>query len=142
MIVKFKEPVFKDKNLNYALSIDERSYSNGQALNKTLKNYAISKNSCSIDSFKFIEGYQLDSNGGKVEIKITGHNLLNETTNESNLKLKIQENSKEKKSFYDSNREDNIINDLEITGTDTEQKITFTAPANTGDKVKTYTILF
>ena len=140
VIVKFKDPVFKDKSNNYALNIAERSYSNGQALNKTLKNYTITKNSCSIDSFKFIEGYQLDSNGGKVEIKITGHNLLNEN-NESNLKLKIQGNSKEKKSFYDSNREDNIINDLEITGTDTEQTITFTAPANTEDKVKTYTIL-
>ena len=140
VIVKFKEPVLKDKNINYALNIAERSYSNGQALNRELENYTITKNSCSVDSFKFIEGYQLDSKGGKVVIEITGHNLLNEN-NESNLKLKIQENSKEKKNFYDSNREDNIINDLKITGTDNKQTITFTAPANTGDKVKTYTIL-
>lgn len=140
VIVKFKEPVLKDKNINYALNIAERSYSNGQALNRALKNYTITKNSCSVDSFKFIEGYQLDSKGGKVKIKITGHNLLNENK-ESNLKLKIQENSKEKKVFYDTFKTDNIINDLEITGTDNEQIITFTAPANTGDKVKTYTIL-
>ena len=140
VIVKFKEPVLKDKNINYALNIAERSYSNGQALNRALKNYTITKNSCSVDSFKFIEGYQLDSNGGKVKIKITGHNLLNENK-ESNLKLKIQENSKEKKVFYDTFKTDNIIKDLKITGTDNEQIITFTAPANTGDKVKTYTIL-
>lgn len=140
VIVKFKEPVLKDKNINYALNIAERSYSNGQALNRELKNYTMTKNSCSVDSFKFIEGYQLDSKGGKVQIKITGHNLLNEN-NESNLKLKIQENSKEKKVFYDTFKTDNIINDLKITGTDNEQIITFTAPANTGDKVKTYTIL-
>ena len=140
VIVKFKEPVLKDKNINYALNIAERSYSNGQALNRELKNYTMTKNSCSVDSFKFIEGYQLDSKGGKVQIKITGHNLLNENE-ESNLKLKIQENSKEKKVFYDTFKTDNIINDLKITGTDNEQIITFTAPVNTGDKVKTYTIL-
>lgn len=142
IIIKFKEKIFSE-NKNYALTILERAFYNKQGLNKKVDKYSIIKNGLAVDSFKFLEGYQLDHKGGKVEIEIKGFNLIDKN-NASRLKLKIQENSKDKKEFYNSEIKDpakNEIKDLVIKGDKNRQIITFTAPENNNEKVKTYIIL-
>ena len=125
--IDFKDPIFKDKK-TYKLVVDARTFKlNNDAENKPFEQI-IKKDTPYIEDAKFVEGYKLESEGGKVVLKLTGYNL----PDTDDLKVKILENNKEKTPL-----------DVkpEIAGNANEKTITFTAPANTTDRVQSYSIL-
>lgn len=132
--IKFDKPIFKDKKA-YKLVVDARTFKlfnekeNREKENKAFESI-IQKDGPYIEDAKFEQGYKLESEGGKVVLKLTGYNLPDKLTNK--LKVKILENNKEKTPL-----------DVkpEIAGDANEKTITFTAPANTTDRVQSYSIL-
>ncbi|MDY6064943.1 MAG: leucine-rich repeat domain-containing protein, partial [Finegoldia sp.] len=132
--INFADKVFGAKT-NLMLEVASRSLKdvNG-SLNKEFKSF-IEKDGSFVTDIDFIEGYQNPPEGGKVSLKIKGYNLPDD------LKVKIQENNKEKTLVYQTESENNLISDLKLEGDSNEKTITFTAPANTGEKLKTYIIL-
>lgn len=128
--IDFKDPIFKDKKA-YKLVVDGRTFKlfnkkeNREKENKEFES-TIQKYAPYIEDAQFVKGYKLESAGGKVVLKLKGYNLPD------NLKVKILENNKEKTDL-------NVT--PEIAGNANERTITFTAPANTTDRVQTYSIL-
>lgn len=128
--IDFKHPIFKDGK-PYKLVVDGRTFKlfnkkeNKAKENKEFESI-IHKNAPYIEDAQFVEGYKLESAGGKVVLKLKGYNLPD------NLKVKILENNKEKTDL-------NVTPD--ITGSANEKTITFNAPENTTDRVQTYSIL-
>lgn len=123
--IDFKDPIFKD-NKTYKLVVDARAFKlKSDAENKAFEQ-AITRDTPYIEDAEFVEGYKLESAGGKVVLKLKGYNLPDD------LKVKILENNKEKTPLDVT---------PEITGDANERTITFTAPANTTDRVQSYSIL-
>ncbi|WP_077074835.1 S-layer homology domain-containing protein [Aedoeadaptatus urinae] len=128
--IKFKDPIFKDVK-TYKLVVDARTFKlfnekeNREKENKAFESI-IQKDGPYIEDAKFEQGYKLESTGGKVVLKLKGYNLPED------LKVKILENDKEKTPL-------NVT--PEITGSPNERTITFTAPANTTDRVQSYSVL-
>ena len=123
--IDFKEPIFKDAKA-YKLVVDARAFKlKSDAENKPFEQI-ITKDSPYIEDAKFVEGYKLESAGGKVILKLKGYNLPKD------LKVKILENDKEK-----------TLLDVtpEITGDANEKTITFNVPENTTDRVQSYSVL-
>ena len=123
--IDFKDPIFKDKK-TYKLVVDARTFKlNNDAENKPFEQI-IKKDAPYIEDATFVEGYKLESEGGKVVLKLKGYNLPGD------LKVKILENNKEKTPLDVT---------PEITGDANEKTITFTAPANSTDRVQSYSVL-
>lgn len=123
--IDFKEPIFKDAKA-YKLVVDARAFKlKSDAENKPFEQI-ITKDSPYIEDAKFVEGYKLESAGGKVILKLKGYNLPKD------LKVKILENDKEK-TLLDVTSE--------ITGDANEKTITFNVPENTTDRVQSYSVL-
>lgn len=128
--IDFKDPIFKDKKA-YKLVVDGRTFKlfnkkeNREKENKAFESI-IQKDGPYIEDAQFIKGYKLESAGGEVVLKLKGYNLPDD------LKVKILENNKEKTDL-------NVT--PEIAGNANEKTIAFTAPANTTDRVQTYSIL-
>lgn len=123
--IDFKEPIFKDAK-TYNLVVDARTFKlNNDAENKPFEQI-IKKDTPYIEDASFVEGYKLESAGGKVVLKLKGYNLPDD------LKVKILENNKEKTPLDVT---------PEIAGDANERTITFTAPTNTTDRVQSYSVL-
>lgn len=129
--IKFDKPIFKDKKA-YKLVVDARTFKlfnekeNREKENKAFESI-IQKDGPYIEDAKFEQGYKLESEGGNVVLKLTGYNLPD------NLKVRIRENNKEKTELKDI--------PIKIEGSPNERTITFTAPANTTDRVQSYSVL-
>lgn len=129
--IDFKNPIFKDKKKAYKMAVGARTFKlfnekeNREKENKAFESI-IHLDGPYIEDAKFVEGYKLESEGGKVVLKLTGYNLPD------NLKVKILENNKEKTPLDVT---------PEITGSPNERIITFNAPANTTDRVQSYSVL-
>lgn len=123
--IDFKNPIFKGAK-TYKLVVDARTFKlNSDAENKPFEQI-IKKDAPYIEDATFVEGYKLESEGGKVVMKLKGYNLPDD------LKVKILENNKEKTPLDVT---------PEITGDANEKTITFTAPANSTDRVQSYSVL-
>ena len=128
--IKFDKPIFKDKKA-YKLVVDARTFKlfnekeNREKENKAFESI-IQKDGPYIEDAKFEQGYKLESEGGEVVLKLTGYNLPDD------LKVKILENNKEKTELEVPTT---------IAGSPNERTITFTAPANTTDRVQSYSVL-
>lgn len=123
--IDFKNPIFKGAK-TYKLVVDARTFKlNNDAENKPFEQI-IKKDAPYIEDATFVQGYKLESEGGKVVLKLTGYNLPDD------LKVKILENNKEKTTLKVT---------PEIKGDANERTFTFTAPANTTDRVQSYSIL-
>ncbi len=129
--IDFKNPIFKDKKKAYKMAVGARTFKlfnekeNREKENKAFESI-IQKDGPYIEDAEFVDGYKLDSTGGKVVLKLKGYNLPED------LKVKILENDKEKTPLKVT---------PEITGSPNERIITFDAPANTTDRVQSYSIL-
>lgn len=129
--IKFDKPIFKDKKA-YKLVVDARTFKlfnekeNREKENKAFESI-IQKDGPYIEDAKFEQGYKLESEGGNVVLKLTGYNLPD------NLKVRIRENNKEKTELKEI--------PIKIEGSPNERTITFTAPANTTDRVQSYSVL-
>lgn len=129
--IRFNKPIFEDGSKTYKLVVDARTFKlfnekeNREKENKAFE-YSIQKDGPYIEDATFLEGYKLESAGGKVVLKLTGYNLPDD------LKVKILENNKDKTEL-------NVI--PEITGSANEKFITFIAPENNSDRVESYSIL-
>lgn len=129
--IKFDKPIFKDKKA-YKLVVDARTFKlfnekeNREKENKAFESI-IQKDGPYIEDAEFEQGYKLESEGGKVVLKLKGYNLPED------LKVKILENNKEKTEL------DKIP--IKIEGSPYERTITFTAPPNTTDRVQSYSVL-
>ena len=129
--IDFKNPIFKDKKKAYKMAVGARTFKlfnekeNREKENKAF-NPIIHLDGPYIEDAKFVEGYKLESAGGRVVLKLKGYNLPED------LKIKILENDKEKTPL-------NVT--PEITGDANERTITFIAPTNTTDRVQSYSIL-
>ena len=129
--IKFNKPIFEDGSKTYKLVVDARTFKlfnekeNREKENKAFE-YSIQKDGPYIEDATSLEGYKLESAGGKVVLKLTGYNLPDD------LKVKILENNKDKTEL-------NVI--PEITGSANEKFITFIAPENNSDRVESYSIL-
>lgn len=129
--IKFDKPIFKDKKA-YKLIVDARTFKlfnekeNREKENKPFESI-IQKDGPYIEDATFVQGYKLESEGGKVVLKLTGYNLPD------NLKVRIRENNKEKTELKEI--------PIKIEGSPNERTITFTAPANTTDRVQSYSVL-
>lgn len=129
--IKFDKPIFKDKKA-YKLVVDARTFKlfnekeNREKENKAFESI-IQKDGPYIEDAKFEQGYKLESAGGEVVLKLTGYNLPD------NLKVRIRENNKEKTELKEI--------PIKIEGSPNERTITFTAPANTTNRVQSYSIL-
>lgn len=129
--IKFDKPIFKDKKA-YKLLVDARTFKlfnekeNREKENKAFESI-IQKDGPYIEDAKFEQGYKLESEGGNVVLKLTGYNLPD------NLKVRIRENNKEKTELKEI--------PIKIEGSPNERTITFTAPANTTDRVQSYSVL-
>lgn len=130
--IDFKEPIFKDKKA-YKLLVDARTFKlfnekeNREKENKVFEPTIIQKDGPYIEDAKFEQGYKLESEGGQVVLKLTGYNLPDD------LDVRIRENNKEKTELKKI--------PIKIEGSPNERTITFTAPANTTDRVQSYSIL-
>lgn len=128
--IKFDKPIFKDKKA-YKLVVDARTFKlfnekeNREKENKAFESI-IQKDGPYIEDAEFVEGYKLESEGGKVVLKLTGYNLPD------NLKVRIRENIEGKTELEVPTT---------ITGSPNERIITFTAPPNTTDRVQSYSVL-
>ena len=123
--IDFKNPIFKGAK-TYKLVVDARTFKlNNDAENKPFEQI-IKKDAPYIEDATFVEGYKLESEGGKVVLKLKGYNLPDD------LKVKILENNKEKTPLDVT---------PEIKGDANEKTITFTAPANSTDRVQSYSVL-
>lgn len=128
--IKFNSPIFKDPK-TYKLVVDARTFKlfnekeNREKENKAFESI-IQKDGPYIEDAEFVDGYKLDSTGGKVILKLKGYNLPED------LKVKILENDKEKTPLKVT---------PEITGSPNERIITFTAPENTTDRAQSYSVL-
>lgn len=134
--IDFKDPIFKDKKA-YKLLVDARTFKlfnekeNREKENKAFDPTIIQKDGPYIEDAKFEQGYKLESEGGKVVLKLTGYNLPD------NLDVRIYENK-----TLDKDKEKKPLKvTTEITGDANERTITFDAPANTTDRVQSYSIL-
>lgn len=134
--IDFKDPIFKDKKA-YKLLVDARTFKlfnekeNREKENKVFEPTIIQKDGPYIEDAKFEQGYKLESEGGKVVLKLTGYNLPD------NLDVRIYENK-----TLDKDKEKKPLKlTLEITGDANERTITFDAPANTTDRVQSYSVL-
>lgn len=129
--IKFDKPIFKDKKA-YNLVVDARTFKlfnekeNREKENKAFESI-IQKDGPYIEDAKFEQGYKLESEGGEVVLKLTGYNLPDD------LKVKILENNKEKTELKEI--------PIKIEGSPNERTITFTAPANTTNRVQSYSVL-
>lgn len=130
--IDFKEPIFKDKKA-YKLLVDARTFKlfnekeNREKENKVFEPTIIQKDGPYIEDAKFEQGYKLESEGGQVVLKLTGYNLPDD------LDVRIRENNKEKTELKKI--------PIKIEGSPNERTITFTAPANTTNRVQSYSIL-
>lgn len=130
--IDFKDPIFKDKKA-YKLLVDARTFKlfnekeNREKENKAFEPTIIQKDGPYIEDAKFEQGYKLESEGGKVVLKLKGYNLPDD------LDVRIRENNKEKTELKKI--------PIKIEGSPNERTITFTAPANTTDRVQSYSIL-
>lgn len=128
--IDFKNPIFKDRK-SYKLVVDGRTFKlfnkkeNREKENKAFESI-IQKDGPYIEDAKFVEGYKLESAGGKVVLKLKGYNLPDD------LKVKILKNNKKKTELKVPTN---------ITGSANEKTIAFTAPENTTDRVQSYSIL-
>ena len=129
--IKFNKPIFEDGSKTYKLVVDARTFKlfnekeNREKENKAFE-YSIQKDGPYIEDASFLEGYKLESAGGKVALKLIGYNLPDD------LKVKILENNKDKTELK-------VV--PEITGSANEKFITFTAPENNSDRVQSYSVL-
>lgn len=129
--IDFKDPIFKDKKA-YKLLVDARTFKlfnekeNREKENKAFEPTIIQKDGPYIEDAKFEQGYKLESEGGKVVLKLTGYNLPDD------LKVKILENNKEKTPLKVT---------PEIKGNANERTITFNVPENTTNRVQSYSVL-
>ena len=129
--IDFKDPIFKDKKA-YKLLVDARTFKlfnekeNREKENKAFEPTIIQKDGPYIEDAKFEQGYKLESEGGKVVLKLKGYNLPD------NLKVRIRENIEGKTELEVPTT---------IAGSPNERTITFTAPPNTTDRVQSYSIL-
>lgn len=123
--IDFKEPIFKDAKA-YKLVVDARAFKLKSDTENKAFEQTITRDTPYIEDAEFEQGYKLESEGGKVVLKLKGYNLPED------LKVKILENNKEKTDLKVT---------PEITGSPNERTITFTAPANTTDRVQSYSVL-
>lgn len=129
--IDFKDPIFKDAK-TYNLVVDARTFKlfnekeNREKENKPFESI-IQKDGPYIEDAKFEQGYKLESEGGNVVLKLKGYNLPED------LDVRIRENNKEKTELKEI--------PIKIEGSPNERTITFTAPANTTDRVQSYSIL-
>ncbi|WP_068455050.1 S-layer homology domain-containing protein [Aedoeadaptatus pacaensis] len=123
--IDFKDPIFKDKK-TYKLVVDARAFKLKSDTENKAFEQTITRDTPYIEDAEFEQGYKLESEGGKVVLKLKGYNLPED------LKVKILENNKEKTDLKVT---------PEITGSPNERTITFTAPANTTDRVQSYSVL-
>lgn len=123
--IDFKDPIFKDKKA-YKLVVDARAFKLKSDTENKAFEQTITRDTPYIEDAEFEQGYKLESEGGKVVLKLKGYNLPED------LKVKILENNKEKTDLKVT---------PEITGSPNERTITFTAPANTTDRVQSYSVL-
>ena len=130
--IDFKNPIFKDKKKAYKMAVGARTFKlfnekeNREKENKAFESI-IHLDGPYIEDAKFEQGYKLESEGGQVVLKLKGYNLPD------NLKVKILENNKEKTDLKKI--------PIKIEGSPNERIITFDAPANTTDRVQSYSIL-
>lgn len=123
--IDFKEPIFKDAKA-YKLVVDARAFKLKSDTENKAFEQTITRDTPYIEDAKFEQGYKLESEGGKVVLKLTGYNLPDD------LKVKILENNKEKTTLDVT---------PEITGDANEKTITFNVPENTTDRVQSYSVL-
>lgn len=130
--IDFKNPIFKDKKKAYKMAVGARTFKlfnekeNREKENKAFESI-IHLDGPYIEDAKFEQGYKLESAGGEVVLKLTGYNLPD------NLKVRIRENNKEKTELKEI--------PIKIEGNANERTITFDAPANTTNRVQSYSIL-
>ena len=123
--IDFKEPIFKDAKA-YKLVVDARAFKLKSDTENKAFEQTITRDTPYIEDAEFEQGYKLESEGGKVVLKLKGYNLPED------LKVKILENNKEKTDLKVT---------PEITGSPNEKTITFNVPENTTDRVQSYSVL-